>query len=164
MTSGAAVHVYINLEGREPSGSVAQDEYEQLKSDIVGVLQGVMGSTDEPVFQRVLPREELSLLHLDSPNSGDVFAQTAPGYGLRDMIDRGDILRSASQGGQAGHDSADTAMHGILVAAGYGIRNGVVLPPASAISLAPTIAELLHLDLPRTTEGRSLGGMLLEAQ
>ena len=46
-----------------------------------------------------------------------------------------------------------------LIVWGAGVREGVVLPVAQTIDVAPTIARVLGLDLPRA-EGRPLVGIL----
>ena len=59
--SGGAVHVYINLEGREKGGgTVPADEYADVQSQIVDLLKDLTDpNSGEAVFQRVLTRDEL---------------------------------------------------------------------------------------------------------
>jgi predicted AlkP superfamily phosphohydrolase/phosphomutase len=51
--------VRLNLEGREPEGVVPQEEYEAVRSDLIDALSAVRTPDDEPVFDDVVPREEL---------------------------------------------------------------------------------------------------------
>ena len=74
--SGGAVHIYINLIGREKEGGiVSAEEFPTVQAQIVDLFKGLNDpQTGEPVFQRVLQREELQPLGLYHANSGDVFA------------------------------------------------------------------------------------------
>ncbi|WP_324756657.1 alkaline phosphatase family protein [Haloarcula sp. GH36] len=49
---------YINLEGREPNGSVPQDEYEQVRSELKGKLEALDGPDGNPVADRVVTKED----------------------------------------------------------------------------------------------------------
>jgi uncharacterized membrane protein YccC/predicted AlkP superfamily pyrophosphatase or phosphodiesterase len=56
-------------------------------------------------------------------------------------------------GGTHGYDPAAPAMQAIFVAAGAGLRRGVVLPPLDNVAIYPLIADLLGLE-PAATDGR----------
>ena len=49
---------YINLEGREPRGSVPDDEYEAVRSELKAELEELTGPNGEPVAERVVTKEE----------------------------------------------------------------------------------------------------------
>ena len=50
--------VYLNLEGREPRGSVPQSEYDEVRAELKEAIEGLEGPTGEPVAQRVVPKED----------------------------------------------------------------------------------------------------------
>ncbi|MFC7177201.1 alkaline phosphatase family protein [Halosegnis marinus] len=50
--------VYLNLEGREPRGSVPQDEYDAVRAELKEAIEGLEGPTGEPVAQRVVTKED----------------------------------------------------------------------------------------------------------
>jgi predicted AlkP superfamily phosphohydrolase/phosphomutase len=162
VASGGAVNVYINLEGREQPGIVRHDDYESVQDEIVQVLQSAVDADAEPFFHRALRREELSTLHLDSPNSGDVFAQAALGYALTDWRGNPELVEPAPYYGQQGYDSTWPEMRAILIAAGYGIRPGVRLPAVHLLDVVPTAASLLRVKPVGAAEGRVLAEMLEE--
>jgi len=144
--SGGAVHVYINLEGREKGGgTVPQDEYEQVQGQIIDLLTELTDpETGEAVFQRVLPRASLANLGLDSDNSGDVFAQAVPGYHLDGWRGNDEVFEQADFYGQHGYDSTLPEMHTIFIASGGGVpANGETIPTVRIVDYAPTIAEIL---------------------
>lgn len=49
--------VRINLEGREPNGIVPPDEYEQVRTDLISLLEELETPDGEPAFDMVVPRE-----------------------------------------------------------------------------------------------------------
>jgi hypothetical protein len=108
------------------------------------------------VFARVLRREELSALHLDAPQSGDVFAQAQLGYALTDWRGNPRVAEPVTYYGQHGYDSALLEMRAIWVASGHGVRAAVSLPPVHVIDLAPTVATLLGFPPTDTMAGRVL--------
>jgi hypothetical protein len=46
--------------------------------------------------------------------------------------------------------ASDPQMNAIFVANGYGIKSGVVLDEIQNLSIAPTLAELLGVQFPKT--------------
>jgi predicted AlkP superfamily phosphohydrolase/phosphomutase len=49
--------VRINLEGRDPEGVVSQDEYEELREELIRELEAVETPDGEPIFETVAPRK-----------------------------------------------------------------------------------------------------------
>lgn len=154
--SGGAVHVYINLMGREKGGgTVSEDEYVDVQAQIVDLLQNLTDpNTGEPVFQRVLTHDELGPLGLDHPNSGDVFAQAYPGYHLDGWRGNDFIFERADFYGQHGYDSTLPEMHTIFIAAGADVpQAGEIIPFVRVVDYAPTIASLLGFAPAPTVDG-----------
>jgi predicted AlkP superfamily phosphohydrolase/phosphomutase len=154
--SGGAVHVYINLVGREKGGgTIPADEYADVQAQIVDLLKDLTDpDSGEAVFQRVLTREELGPLGLDHPNSGDVFAQTIPGYHLDGWRGNDLIFDQADFYGQHGYDSSLPEMHTIFIAAGANVpQTGETIPPVRIVDYAPTIASLLDFTPASTVDG-----------
>jgi len=157
--SGGAVHVYINLEGREKGGgTVSADEYADVQAQIVELLKNLTDpDTGEPVFQRVLTHDELAPLGLDHPNSGDVFAQAYPGYHLDGWRGNDSVFEQADFYGQHGYDSTLPEMHTIFIAAGADVpQAGEIIPPVRVVDYAPTIASLLGFEPAPTVDGSSI--------
>jgi predicted AlkP superfamily phosphohydrolase/phosphomutase len=50
--------IRINLAGREPNGTVPEEEYERVRTELIDRLSSVTAPNDEPVFEAVEPREE----------------------------------------------------------------------------------------------------------
>ncbi len=77
---GKAGEIYINLEGREPEGSVSPEEYDEVREEIAEKLRLLTDpKTGEEVLGAVTPREELfDGPHVDS--APDLFVSMDDGY------------------------------------------------------------------------------------
>lgn len=161
VTSGGAIHVYVNLKGRESGGSVPPEDYEEVQEEVIAVLSAIADPVDgQPVFQRILRREELDELHLDYENSGDVFAQARMGYYPHYYRDRTEIIQPVEFYGQHGYDSTLPEMRATLVAAGLGIAEGKAIGPVHLVDVVPSVARLLGFALPEGVDGRVLEEVL----
>ena len=158
--SGGAVHVYINLKGREQPGIVLESEYEAVQDEIVAALRGAADAEGKSLFARVVPRDELVELGLDSPVSGDVFAQAVLGYALTDWRGNPRVIEPVAYYGQHGYDSTLPEMRAILYAAGSGIKSGASIFAVHLLDVVPTAASLLGVVPAETVDGRALVEML----
>jgi predicted AlkP superfamily phosphohydrolase/phosphomutase len=156
LASGGSAHIYVNLKGRERPGIVPQEEYPALLDELVRTLSGVRDANGQPVFARIVRRQEMGGLHLSSPYSGDLFVQAEPGYVLSDEWGQEKAFEPAGSYGGAGYDSALEEMHGILVAAGRGVREGETISPVRVIDIAPTVARLLGFPPAEIVDGLAL--------
>ena len=55
--SPSRLGVRLNLEGREPSGTVPAAEYERVRGELIDLLSNLETPDGEPAFESVLPRE-----------------------------------------------------------------------------------------------------------
>jgi predicted AlkP superfamily phosphohydrolase/phosphomutase len=153
--SGGSAHIYVNLEGRDKDGIVSQEEYPALVEELYSLLLGLQDpESGEAVFASILRRSELGEVHLDHPNSGDLFAQANPGFDLDSHRGRRQRFEPASYFGQHGYASSLLQMQAIFIAAGTGIPStGQVIPPMRIIDIAPTVARLLRFQADLELDG-----------
>jgi predicted AlkP superfamily pyrophosphatase or phosphodiesterase len=159
--AGGTAQVYINLQGRNPGGVVAPEDYEPMRAQIVEVFTNL----GPEVIRQVLLKEETdtiptamgvtwNMLHPD--RTGDVVVFSEPPYQF-----------DAATAGQATAPTPIYGQHGFLpdggpegfaafAAAGPHIQEGVVVSPVTAIDLAPTAAAILGIAPPAQSEGRIL--------
>lgn len=181
ITSGPAVNIYINLQGREPNGTVSQSEYVTLQQQIVDALAKfvdtnpnyTLGSSAEPVFDKIYTRPvssdpDSSSFGLETnqfigQDSGDVFAIMKLGYNFdgtqNPIVQRlGDASSSnpffcvPNFYGAHGYDPTLPEMSAIFYAAGPDIGRGTISQVRN-IDIAPTILQLLGVDPAETVEG-----------
>ncbi|MGZ4280464.1 MAG: alkaline phosphatase family protein [Gaiellaceae bacterium] len=144
--------VFLNVEGREPQGTIPPEDLERVRSELAARLEAIPGPDGEPLGTRVYRPEEL----YDEVNG------VAPDL----LVFFGDLAWRAvgTVGGDdglyafendTGPDDANHAQDGLLIMAGPGVEPG----PAEEMDLldvAPTVLELLGLEPLASMRGRSL--------
>jgi len=182
VTSGPAVNVYINLQGREPNGTVTPAEYVTLQQQIANVLKGyvdsnpnyTLGASSVPLFDKIYTRPVnlsdtnfgLETSDFIGQDSGDVFALLTTGYNfdgiqtpvvtrLGDPISSTPVLSVPNFYGAHGYDPTLPDMSAIFFAAGPDFGNGV-LNQVRNIDITPTIDELLGVQPADTVQGKPI--------
>jgi predicted AlkP superfamily phosphohydrolase/phosphomutase len=142
-------NVYLNLEGREPEGIVAPEEYEAVQRKVVdAILDYKDPVTGERPFTLALTRQDAEVLNSWSELVGDVV------YALRPEFDgaHGYHLPTSRLG--------IGAQHAVCILSGSGVKKGVHLKgQVRQVDIAPTISYLLGIDVPQDAEG----GVIYEA-
>ena len=146
------VHVFVNLQGREPDGIVPPADYEKTVREVIDALLDYRHpSTGERAFALAVTRADAEMLNLWGDLVGDVV------YALRPEYDgaHGKQLPSARLGigGQ----------HSTLVLAGAGVKPVGRLPrQVRHVDVAPTLAYLIGAPMPLNAEGAVLHQALTE--
>ena len=135
MRARTELGVRINLEGRDPEGIVAAEEYETVRQELIDQLSGVLTPNGDPVFGAVAPREEYfwgpyvdeAVDIITVPNDFDQF------------------LSAQLVGTQFGPPTEpwNHKLDGLFVAAGEGIDTDTDLSEAHLFDVAPTIMAAL---------------------
>jgi 2',3'-cyclic-nucleotide 2'-phosphodiesterase (5'-nucleotidase family) len=159
--SGATAHVYINLDGREAAGSVAEDAYEPTRNAVIAAFERLRdpANPDLPVVAGIFRKEELrdaggaDALH--PSRTGDVVVTLASPYRFDDAIE-GVVVAQAIpvlSGGYLPGDGSENG--GLFLAAGPNIDSGTPFA-ALSIDVAPTAAYLLDVPGPYNASGSIL--------
>jgi predicted AlkP superfamily phosphohydrolase/phosphomutase len=156
VASGGSAHIYVNLRGREWPGVVPSEEYPTLLDELVSTLSEVRDPNGQPVFARIVRRQEMSGLHLSSSYSGDLFVQAKAGYVLSDEWGKEEVFEPTSYYGEAGYDSALGEMHGVFVAVGRDVREGETISAVRVVDIAPTVARFLGFAPAQSVDGLAL--------
>ncbi len=145
---GGCAHLYVNLKGREPGGVVEP-------ADMAGVVQAaavalaraqVDGSN---VVERIIPREGLAAVGLDSPASGDLVVFLCPGF----CADPGIAAPGApwhapaESNGRHGYLDTHPEMAAIWLARGAGVPHRRVAE-ASLTEVAAFVSRLAGVEPP----------------
>jgi predicted AlkP superfamily phosphohydrolase/phosphomutase len=159
---GAGGNIFVNLEGREPSGIVEPGPpYEELRQKLIDDLMTLSDpDTDQPIVERVHRREELYHgPHLDQAPDLIIQWKDYACWGRGRYESNGPVFQAQDQ-----FDFSDQPLtgshrlHGVLIAQGPGIQPGARLEGARLVDLAPTILGLLNVPA-----GDRLDGHVLEA-
>jgi len=167
-------HLWINLEGREPTGVVPPEEYRRLRAEVQALMRDLKDpETGEHVFSFVLTREEAPVVGLWGEHIGDLVFCYAGGY--RWTSD--EVLRLGekrvvfpSGGGNHGpmiptYETEVSSVYALMLLAGQGVRHGWREPADQkgrrrTCDVAPTLCHLLGVAPPAQSEGRLLHELL----
>lgn len=176
-------NIYINLQGRDPQGIVkTRDEYQRLQEEIINILLDYRDpETGERPVEIALKKEDAPLLGLWGDRCGDVFYLMRPGYSgaanwfpltqdQRILVAMGPEVRTEGEHGQFKFIAPKfQSAHGyvlptvklgkgseqaVFILAGPGVRQGYRRErPIHLVDIAPTLAALLDIPVPRNSEG-----------
>ncbi|WP_129114871.1 alkaline phosphatase family protein [Halegenticoccus tardaugens] len=138
---------YLNLEGREPRGTVPQDEYESTRAELKAALETLEGPDGEKVCARVVEKEEAFRGDHDDI-APDLVAIPNNGFDLK--------------AGFKGHDDVfgtgpRNGMHSFDNATLYVDDADATIGEADLFDIAPTILDLMEIEYSRADfDGASL--------
>jgi predicted AlkP superfamily phosphohydrolase/phosphomutase len=159
--AGGTAQVYVNLQGRNPGGTVPPDEYDAVQQQIIDAFAGLGPS----VVERVLRKDETAAIPtaddvkwnlLDPDRTGDVVVFSAPPYQF-DAPSAGVVTAPAPIFGQHGFiPNGDLERYATFAATGPALRKHEVVGPVTARDVAPTVAAILGIDPPAQSDGSVL--------
>ena len=137
---------YLNLEGREPRGSVPQDEYESTRDELEEALEALEGPDGEPVADRVVTKEEAFRGDHDDI-APDLVVVPNHGFDLKaGFKGHDDVFGTGPRNGMHSFDNACLF-----------VDDDARIDDADLYDIAPTLLELLDLDVDRAElDGSSL--------
>jgi predicted AlkP superfamily phosphohydrolase/phosphomutase len=141
--------IYVNVAGRESSGSVhSPDEYERVRDELNGALLGMKDpDTGERIIETVFRREEL--YHGPHCNDGpDLVAIPHNGYDLKGNLDKGELTFKGPLVGMHTYDDAFLYMKDIEVS-----REDNTF---GVMDVMPTVLKLMEVDPPGDLDGESV--------
>jgi predicted AlkP superfamily pyrophosphatase or phosphodiesterase len=128
---------------------VAHKNQKQILDKLRGLFEKtegvahIAGVDDYPALGFPLPEKDPQMANLV------VFAKTD--YGFSGGTGEGPVVGEAPHTvGSHGYPNTDSDMQALFIANGYGIRSGVTLDHIQNTSVAPTLARLLGITLPKT--------------
>jgi uncharacterized sulfatase len=138
---------YLNLEGREPRGSVPADEYEQRREELADMLRNLEGPEGGSVVDRVVPKEEAF--------DGD-HDDIAPD--LVAIPEHGFDFKAGFKGKESVFGTtARNGMHSFDNASLFVDDPDVDITDVDLFDIAPTILDLMEIDYDAAEfDGRSL--------
>lgn len=153
---GHVGQIYLNMVGREPHGSVSEEDYEDTLDRVMLALQELRDERGRPLVTRMVRRSQVYRgpythhgpdLHVELDNyrmiSFPLFATD------------GRIITQQIRGDSGCHRS-----EGILIAHGPGIRQGTRVTGADLLDIAPTLLHLAGLPVRAEMDGRVLAEIM----
>jgi predicted AlkP superfamily phosphohydrolase/phosphomutase len=150
-------NIRINLQGREPSGIVAAEDYDTVCDELaLQLLELVNVETGKRAVERVIKvREEYEGDRIDAlPDLAVVWSAEAPINGLRSS--RIGTVRGVNPERRPGGHHPDA----FVILSGPGVEEGRVLEGAHLLDLAPTLFRLMDVPIPSDFDGGVLEAAL----
>ncbi len=146
-------HIYINLKGRNPHGTVEPQEQYELEEQIISDLYNYRDeATGKRVVGIALRNKDAVVLGIDGPEAGDIFFTIEEGFNRL----HGDGLSTAQ-----GYFGTSTLP--VFMAAGKGIKeNFITGRTIRQVDITPTAAALLGVRYPNQCEGAPVYQILTE--
>ena len=138
---------YVNLEGREPRGTVPKEEYEAVREELKADLEAMEGPDGRPVADRVVTKEAAFRGDHDDI-APDLVVVPNHGFDLKSGFKGGDdVFTTGPRNGMHSFDNACLFVD----------DEGTRVADADLYDIAPTILDLLELEVDRTAfDGASL--------
>ena len=141
--------IYVNLAGRESSGSVHfPDEYERIRGEVKEALLGMRDpDSGERIIEKVFKREELyhGLHYNEGP---DLVAIPHNGYDLKGNLDKKELTYKGPLVGMHTYDDAFFYIRDVEIKKGNN-QFGVM-------DVMPTILKLIGVNPPEDLDGKAL--------
>lgn len=148
MRARTELGIRLNVAGREPSGIISPEEYEDVRTDLIELLRSASTPNGAPVFQEVVPREEY--FH-GSKAEKAVDIVTVPNNFQHFMSAQ---IRDELFGPPT--EPWNHKLEGIFAAKGNGINDTAVLDDPHLLDVAPTILSALGIPLHHQMDGKTL--------
>ncbi|MFC7069161.1 alkaline phosphatase family protein [Halobaculum lipolyticum] len=133
--------LYLNLEGREPRGSVPQSEYEDVRDELKAAIESMEGPDGRPVAKRVVEKEEAFRGDHDTI-APDLVIIPTHGFDLKAKFKPGDGDEVFTTGPRNG-------MHSFENATLFVDDPEANIVDADLLDIAPTILDLMDVEYAR---------------
>ncbi|WP_191567555.1 alkaline phosphatase family protein [Metabacillus idriensis] len=161
-TSGSVAHVYVNLKDREQGGIVKKEEYNVVVNQIVDTFSKSLDKEGKKTYEQIMTRDsqQAKAMGISHPNSGDVILGAASGYAIDGNPNAPASIQPTWVLGMHGGNPDLPQMKPNFMAVGHSISKGKTIGPVKNIDIAPTIYEILGLNIPSFVEGQVIDELI----
>ncbi len=158
--SGSIGQITLNLQDREPQGTVGPDDRESTLKELSEQLAAVTHpETGQPLFNQITYRDDV--FYGPYVQNGADLIFTIDDYRISPSRKLG-LEKDSLFGLSEYEDSGSHRMEGILVLAGPAARNNPQRQQGNVYDITPTILALTGVPVPEDLDGEPLYGMLTE--
>lgn len=147
LRSPSELGIRLNVEGRDPDGTIPESEYEDVRAEIIELLSNVTTPDGEPLFEEVVPRET----HIYGPYADEaVDILTVPTDFQHEL--------SALIGPQFDDDPEpwNHKPEAVIALAGQHVKTNDELTGSHLFDVAPTVLSTLGIDPESRMDGTTL--------
>jgi predicted AlkP superfamily phosphohydrolase/phosphomutase len=143
--------IFLNVQGREPQGLIAPEEYESFRTRLAREIEAIPDEKGQAIGTRVLKPEEL--YRKVNGVAPDLFAY----FGQLRWRSVGTVgMRTIHTfENDTGPDDANHAEEGLFILAGPGIPAGQKLEGRQLMDITPTLLGLYGLPVPADVQGKA---------
>ena len=147
-------YIRLNIKGRNPEGIVDPADQEKLEQEIIDSLYEYRDEYGRRIINLAMTNRDAVLLGLNGDRTGDII-----------IMNREGMVSEHGQGLSTYKGYYGTSVSPIFVAAGKGIlHDDNVQRVIRQVDVAPTIATLMGVRMPRQCEGAPVYQILEECQ
>ena len=144
--------VFLNVEGREPEGTIPAADYERFRDELIERISAIPDELGRPIPTKVFrPEDVYPEINGVAPDLivhfGDLYWRAVGTVGGDEGIYTFD--------NDTGPDDANHAQHGMFILRAPGVEPGL-REGAHLLDVAPTVLELLGQPVPQAMRGASL--------
>lgn len=143
--------IRLNVEGREPEGTVGEEEYEAVRDELVQLLSNLRTPDGEPAFDFVEHREEL----YDGP-----YAEDAPDILFKPRNMNNIVMTNLVGREFVAAESFDHQAQGVFIGTGPAFEAGADVDSLSLTDVAPIALAAAGCHVPQRMTGDVPDGLL----
>ncbi|MEM2135365.1 MAG: alkaline phosphatase family protein [Candidatus Jordarchaeaceae archaeon] len=147
---GYYARIFINVEGREPQGTVTPEDYEKTLDELAEKLKQIRGPNGEKFYNKIYKPEEIyDELNGDSPDLivyfDDLYWRSAGTIGYETLY---------LSENDTGPDDAVHSEYGVFILYDPTKNLGLELGNLNILDVAPTVLNILGLPVPKEMRGK----------
>lgn len=147
---GYYARIFINVEGREPQGTVTPEDYEKTLDELAEKLKQIRGPNGEKLYNKIYKPEEIyDELNGDSPDLivyfDDLYWRSAGTIGYETLY---------LSENDTGPDDAVHSEYGVFILYDPTKNLGLELGNLNILDVAPTVLNILGLPVPKEMRGK----------
>ena len=151
---GYYARVFLNVAGREPEGTIAPEDYEKVRDELIAGLKSIPDENGRDIGTQVYRPEEL---YREVRGVAPDLIVYFGGLYWRSVgtVGGGKIHTFEND---TGPDGANHAENGMIIWRPAGSSSGKQIEGAKITDVAPTILHIFGLPIPADMEGKTLAG------
>ena len=159
--TGSMGQMYINLKGREPQGIVEPDDYDGLITELAGKISALADEHGNRLNTQVFRRDDIHFGPYAKYGPDIFISFDEYRWGVSENAGYGkEKLYSYATGNR--RDDAAHGLYGYFCLAGPDIPQKGEISRVSLLNIAPTVLDLMGMDIPYEMEGASILAMVQE--
>ena len=149
---GYYARIFLNVEGREPQGTVPRSEYDQLLGDLTARLEALPDDSGRPMGNKVYRPDRLYASVRNVPpdlivHLGGLYWRSIGGVGYDSLY---------VQENDTGPDDCNHAQFGTFILSAPNLPLRGEIEGVHLLDIAPTLLDLVKVKIPGAMQGRSL--------